>query len=97
MLLALEGANNRPFRVMHAEGAMLMLHVADTLQRIQASCRDAASANVEVRAIVVEFRGPREAEWLDDLLGEFGLRTNFGSFARDPTKRIVDGVLLSDR
>jgi hypothetical protein len=97
MLLALGGGDSRAFRVMHAEGAMLMSRACDTLQRVQVSCRDAASPNVEVRAVIVEFQGPRGGEWLDEVLGEFGLRANFGSFNRDSTKRIVDGVWLSDK
>jgi hypothetical protein len=41
--------------------------------------------------LVAALDGPRDAVWLEELLGELSLRSNFGSSATDSVTRFIDG------
>jgi hypothetical protein len=75
---------------MHAIGVGLS-DGHESVQSHAALCAKCATADIEVRMLVAALDGPRDAVWLEELLGELSLRSNFGSSATDSVTRFIDG------
>ena len=94
VLSLLTAHGGRSFRIMHGQGVALMegVDAASIVQDAIASC---VAPEVEVRALIVHVTGSRNAEWLDDLLGDLSVRGNFGRFSQEHVTRLKDGRLVS--
>ncbi|MGC4067257.1 MAG: hypothetical protein QM784_21970 [Polyangiaceae bacterium] len=86
---------DRSFRVMHNQGVVLMRARGDILLRIQDVNATCSVQEVEVRALIAQFTGGRDADWLDELLGDLSVRGNFGRFSMEPVVRLIDGIAVN--
>ena len=63
--------------------------VAETAHKIAA---DLASAIVELTTLVIDVRGSKDVDWIDDALGDFSTKRKFGEFRPDDRiTRAIDG------
>ena len=95
VLSLLTAHGGRSFRIMHGQGVALMEGEGDAALIVQDAMASCVSPEVEVRALMVPITGSRNAEWLDDLLGDLSVRGNFGRFSQEPVTRLIDGRLVS--
>lgn len=69
----------------------LMPATSESFALVKTACAEACSAEIEIRSVQTCVSSPRDSLWFDDLICELSLRSNFGSFSRDPVRRLIDG------
>lgn len=80
------------YRLLHGISLILLPHESvDCAQHVQAICRRASTSLVETRTLMLQIESPRSEEWLDELIGDLSLRSNFGNFSREKLSRLIDG------
>ena len=95
VLSLLTAHGGRSFRIMHGQGVALLEGGGDAASIVQDAIASCVAPEVEVRALIVHVTGSRNAEWLDDLLGDLSVRGNFGRFYQQHVTRLKDGHLVS--
>jgi hypothetical protein len=91
ILCILSENGGETFRVMHGQAVALICTRHDDVAFVKEACLSCGAEDVEVRSLIVPFRDSRDADWLDDLLGDLSARSNFGTFSREAVTRLIDG------
>jgi hypothetical protein len=87
---ALQSKEADAFRIMHGQVGFLMPAHQPARDSVLSACRQMNSGEVELRGLVLEVQGSLGADWLDDLLEELSLRSNFAKLKLPTIRRLID-------